>query len=80
MDITRDRRLRAYTLIPFVVLGILAGALGGLGFGLGFWGEGAGTRGNPAGLVFFVAPAVACWAIGWLAYRIARRFAAPSAE
>lgn len=73
MDLERDRRLRNYTLIPLVVIGIVAGALLGIGFGLGMYGEGAATRGNPAGIVFFIAPPAVCAAIGWIAYRVARR-------
>jgi hypothetical protein len=75
MSMTRERRIRNYTLIPFVVLGILAGALGGLAFALGSFGSlGTGPR-NPGGLVFFIAPPMVGWALGSIAYRLAMRFA-----
>jgi hypothetical protein len=78
MNHAHDQRLRHYTLIPFVVLGILGGVYAGVGFGLGMHGEGAATRGNPAALAFFVVPPMVFSFLGWVAYRIARRFARTS--
>jgi len=75
MNLERDRRLRSYTLLPGVIIGIVAGALGGLGFALGGYGQGAATTRNPGALVFFVVPPAICWLLGWVAYRIALRFA-----
>lgn len=77
-DFERDRRLRNWTLIPFVVLGIVAGALLGLAFGLGAIGQGAATRGNPGGLIFFAAPPMVFGTIGWLLYRLLSRRSAAS--
>lgn len=76
MSLTRERRIRSYTLIPLVVVGIFAGAFVGLAFSLGSFGPipGNGHR-NPGALIFFIAPPAVCWALGWIAYKLALRFA-----
>jgi hypothetical protein len=76
MSLQRERRIKGYTLIPMVVIGIVAGALVGMAFALGGLGiDGAGGPRNPASLIFFVAPPAVCWALGWIAYKLALRFA-----
>ena len=74
-EISRDQRLRGYTLVPLTVLGIVLGAVLGLAFALGGIGEGAATARNPAGLIFFVLPPAVCMGLGWISYRVARAIA-----
>lgn len=75
MSFSRDRRIKSYTLVPMIIVGILAGAAGGLAFALGAFGTIQGGPRNPGGIIFFVLPPLVCWAIGSIAYRIALRFA-----
>ena len=80
MSFSRDRRIRSYTLVPMIILGVLAGAAGGLAFALGAFGAMHGGPRNPGGLIFFIAPPLVCWAIGSIAYRVALRFAPMRAD
>src|SRR5262245_56974819 len=73
-DFERDRRHRV-VLVVAAVIGIVAGALLGVGIALG--GFVTGPR-NPAILAFFMAPFLASMALGYAVYGVLRWRAASS--
>ena len=75
-ELERDRKARSILVVAAVV-GIVASASLGIGFALGaFEATGASGPRNPAALIFFVGPFVACMVvgtvIGWFVRRLRR--------
>ena len=67
----RDRHI----VVVAAVIGILASVALGVAFaagGLGEWTDGARGAGNPAGLIFFIAPFAICMGLGYLVHRVVR--------
>ncbi len=70
----RDRRLRAVTILPLAILGILVGVALGIDVVYFGWiprGNLGGNR-SMAPLMLFVAPPFIGAGIGWVLYRMAR--------
>jgi uncharacterized membrane protein YidH (DUF202 family) len=77
-DLATERRHRT-VLVVAAVIGIVAGALIGIGASLqGF--SGAGGARNPGMLVFFIAPFMASMGIGYAIYGVLRWRASSSAR
>jgi uncharacterized membrane protein YidH (DUF202 family) len=77
-DFARERRHRM-VLVVAAVIGIVAGALIGIGASLQGL-SGAGGARNPGMLVFFVAPFMAAMAVGYAIYGLLRWRASSSAS
>lgn len=74
-ELKREQRERR-VLVVAAVIGIVAGALCGVGYALDAFGgfaRGAGGSRNPAALIFFVAPFGVCMGIGFVIYKIRGR-------
>lgn len=72
IQMQRDRRI----LVVAAVVGIVASAALGMAFSLGAlgaWTRSASGPGNPASLIFFIAPFAACMALGYAVHAVVRR-------